>query len=167
MQTAKITIRLAAHFAKTFFSEPDSDLPFIAKIVFSDRTTYYLCRHMNLQNIRIGVSSNLHAVIEGTRDSPTFNITCAGFEQNMFSPFIFGEHIVTGVEYLDMLKEFVMTVLEEEGPNNMLYQQYFMLPNFHSAIWELTPLFLLQGVHKGCCLWCILICHFLGVAGKI
>jgi len=55
---------------------------------------------MNLQNIRIGVSSNLHAVIEGTRDSPTFNITCAGFEQNMFSPFIFGEHIVTGVEYL-------------------------------------------------------------------
>jgi hypothetical protein len=122
---------------------------------------------MNLQNIRISVSSNLHAVIEGTRDSPTFNITCAGFKQNMFGPFIFGEHIVIGVVYLDMLKEFFMAVLEEEEPNNVLYLQYFMLPNFHSAVWDLTPLFLLQGVHKGCCLCFSLVCHFLGVAGKI
>ena len=92
---------------------------------------------------------------------------CAGFKQNVFRPFIFGEHIVTGVVYLDMLKEFLMAVLEEEGPNNMLYEQYFVLPNFHSVIWDLTPLFLLQGVNKECCLCFILVCHFLGVAGKI
>lgn len=130
--------------------------------MFSDKATFHLCRHMNLQNIRIGVSSNLHAVIEGTSDSSTFNITCAGCKQNMFSPFIFGEHIVTGVVHLDMLKEFFMAVLEEEGPNNILYQQYFMLPNFHSAIWDLTPLFLLQGVQKGCRLYFTLVCHFDG-----
>jgi len=153
-------------FCNNIFSEPDSDLFFTAEIVFSDKATFHLCRHVNLQNIRIGVSSNLHAVIEGTRDSPTFNITCAGFKQNMFSPFSFGEHSVTGIVYLDMLKKFLMAVLEEERPN-ILYQQYFMLPNFHSAIWDLTPLFLLQGVHKGCCLRFILVCHFLGVAGKI
>jgi len=61
-----------------------------------------------------------------------------------------------------MLKEFLMTVLEEEGPNNILYQQYFMLPNFHSAIWDLTPLFLLQGVHNGSWLCFTLVCHFAG-----
>jgi hypothetical protein len=85
----------------------------------------------------------------------------------MFSPFSFDEHIVTSVVYLDMLKQFLMAVLEEKGLNNVLYQQYFMLPNFHSAIWDITPLFLLQRVHKGCCLCFILVCHFLGVAGKI
>jgi hypothetical protein len=84
----------------------------------------------------------------------------------MFSPFIFGEHIVTGVVYLDVLKEFLMADLEEEGPNNMLYQQYFMLPNVHSAFWDLTPLYLLLGLHKGCCLCFILVCHFAGSCWK-
>jgi hypothetical protein len=107
---------------------------------------------MNLQNFRIGVSSNLHVVIEGT-----FIIMWAGFQQNMFSPFNFGEHIVAGVLYLDTWREFLMAVLEEEGPNNIRYQQYFIPSNFHNAVWDLTQLFLLHGVHKECCL-CLPFC---------
>jgi len=66
----------------------------------------------------------------------------------MFSPFIFGEHIVTGVVYLDMLKEFLMTVLEEEGPNNILYQQYFMLPNFTVLFGTVHHCFFFRGCIK-------------------
>jgi hypothetical protein len=42
--------------------------------------------------------------------------------------FLLAERTVTGIVYQDLLEEFHMPILEEEGPDDMLFQQSSTFP---------------------------------------
>jgi hypothetical protein len=44
---------------------------------------------------------------------------------------------MTGIVYLDMLVEFYMSILKEEGPDDMLFQQDGMPPHVHEEVTDL------------------------------
>jgi hypothetical protein len=47
---------------------------------------------------------------------------------------VFAKFAVTGIVYLDMLEEFLTPILEEEGPNDMLFQKDRAPPKFHKEV---------------------------------
>jgi hypothetical protein len=57
-------------------------------------------------------------------------------KQNMLGLIFFAESTVTGTVYLDM-EEFLVPILEEEGPDNMLFQQDGALPHSHKEVTDL------------------------------
>jgi hypothetical protein len=102
-----------------FLSRLEDDELFTAKIVFSDEATFHLSGNVNRHNLRIWGSNNQYEVIEHKRGSPKLKVFCALSEENVFGPIFFVESTVTGIVYLDMLEEFLMSILEEEGLDDM------------------------------------------------
>jgi hypothetical protein len=104
------------------------------KVVFSDEATFHLPGNFNQHNLRIWGSNNSNEVIAHTRDSPKLNMCLTLSKQNVFEPFFFVECTATAIVYLDMLYEFHMSILEEEGANDMLFQQDRAPPLFHREV---------------------------------
>jgi hypothetical protein len=52
--------------------------------------------------------------------------------------FFFAARTVSGIVHLDILEEFLMPILKEQGPNDMLFQQDGAPPHFHK---EMTDFF--------------------------
>jgi len=81
----------------------------------SSRKHFLSFRGFNRHNVRIWGNSNLHVVMGDTRHSTKFNVfvlypnKCVRV-QALFFPAI--------TMHLDMLEEFLMSVLKEEGPNH-------------------------------------------------
>jgi hypothetical protein len=44
-------------------------------------------------------------------------------KNEVFWPFFFAESTVTGIVYMDMLEQNLMPILQEEGLNDILFQQ--------------------------------------------
>jgi hypothetical protein len=64
------------------------------------------------------MSSIPHAVVEGKIQRRKVNVFCAvSVHTELFGPFCLAELTVTLLMYLDVLEEFIVTILEEEGPN--------------------------------------------------
>jgi hypothetical protein len=64
------------------------------------------------------MSSNPHAVIECKIQRGKVNVFCAvSIHTELFGLFCLAELTVTLVMYLNVLEEFILTILEEEGPN--------------------------------------------------
>jgi hypothetical protein len=118
-------------FCYDFLSRHEDDKLLAAKIVFSDEATFHLLGNINAHNLGIWGSNNPHEVIEHTRDSPKLNVFCALAKQNVFGPFFFAKHTVTGIMYLDMLEEIFMPILEEKSSDDILFQQDRVPPHFH------------------------------------
>jgi hypothetical protein len=74
---------------------------------------------------------------------------CALSKQNVFGPFFFAGHTVTGIVYLDMFEEFLMPILEE-GPDDTLFQQDRAPPHFHKKLMNfLNSKFLEKCIGRG------------------
>lgn len=56
------------------------------------------------------------------------------FKNKGFRPFFFAELIVTGIAYLDLLKQYLMLLLQEGDPKDMLFEQNGMPPHFHYEV---------------------------------
>jgi hypothetical protein len=54
------------------------------------------------------------------------------FKQNGFGPFFFAER--SGIEYLDVLEEFLTPIFEEESPDDMPFQQDGSPPHFYKEV---------------------------------
>lgn len=105
----------------TFYCDVLSNLEdgehFTADISCSDEATY-LSEHVIQHKVRIWMSSSPCAVAEGKIQRRKGNVFCAvSIHTELFRPFWLAELTVTLVMYLDVLEEFIMTILEEEGPN--------------------------------------------------
>ena len=62
----------------------DDDL--LAKIIFSDETTFPLSGKVNRYNVRIWWSENPHATLEVEHDSPKLNVFCIISKQTVYGP---------------------------------------------------------------------------------
>jgi len=107
-------------FRYTFYCDILSNLEderFTADISCSDEATY-LSEHVTQHNVRIRMSSSPHAVVEGKIQRHKANVFCAVcMHTELFGHFCLAVLTVTLVMYLDALEEFIMTILEEESPN--------------------------------------------------
>ncbi|KAJ4452061.1 hypothetical protein ANN_03577 [Periplaneta americana] len=92
------------------------------KVIFSDEITFHINEKVNKHNVRIWESENPHFILEVERDSPKLNVFCAVSKLKVYGPFFFQENTVTGMNYLDMLTEWLFPQLEEED-NEFLFQQ--------------------------------------------
>jgi hypothetical protein len=57
------------------------------------------------------------------RDSQKLSVFCALSTQKVFRPFFSAELDVSGTVYIGM-EEFLMPILEEESPDNMVFHLY-------------------------------------------
>ena len=108
-------ITLADQFLlKKFFSALMMTLTTLT--VFSDEATFHVSGKVNKHNIQIWGSENPCEVVEKERDSPKINAWCGLMHNQIIGPFIFAESIITANIYLDMLKYYVVSQLEEFQP---------------------------------------------------
>jgi hypothetical protein len=102
-------------------------------------------------------------------------------EQMCLGLLFFAKHTVTGI----VLEEFLMPILEEEGPHDMLFQQDGAPPHFHKDVTNflnrkfpnglagadlsldhlicltlLTLIFSFGEVHQGCCVHATIGCSY-------
>ncbi|KAG8239336.1 hypothetical protein J437_LFUL019084 [Ladona fulva] len=54
-------------------------------------------------------------------DSQKFNVFCAISWRKVYGPFFFGEAIVTGVSYLDVLQQWLFPQLQDDEPENFIW----------------------------------------------
>jgi len=92
--------------------ENDDDL--LAKIIFSDKTTFHLSGKVNRYNVRIWGRENPHATLEVERDCPKLNVFCAVSKQTVYGLFIFEGQNVTGRSYLETLTNWLIPQLAAE-----------------------------------------------------
>ena len=103
-------------FAMTMLDRVDQDNDFLARIMFSDETTFHVSGKVNKQNVHIWGSQNPHSTAEHIRDSPKVNVWCGLLHDRLIGPFFFRESTVTSNTY------FVYLQLEELHPR-IIFQQ--------------------------------------------
>lgn len=77
---------------------------FVKKLVFSDKTIFYLSGKINCQNVRIWDFENSRVIQEHKRDSPKVNVFCAISNTKVYGDFFFVGNTVIGAFYLDLLE---------------------------------------------------------------
>ncbi|XP_023211332.1 uncharacterized protein LOC111614181 [Centruroides sculpturatus] len=96
---------------------------FLDRVVFSDESTFHLSGNVNTHNVPTWGSANPQEMVQLKRDYPKLNVFCAISQQKVYGPFFFGEATVTGVSYLDALQLWLFPQLEEDEPENFIWQQ--------------------------------------------
>jgi hypothetical protein len=88
---------------------------------------------VNRHNSRICGKEDPHESFEHKRDSPKVNVFAAMSREKLYGPFFFIESTVTGIIYLDMLREWLMPQLQDDIPD-LIYQQDGAPPHFHNEM---------------------------------
>ena len=89
---------------------------------FFDEATLHTSGKVNKNTIQIWGSENPCEVVENERDSTKINVWCGLMHNQIIGPFIFAESTITANIYLDMLKHYVVSQLEEFQPWVMFQQ---------------------------------------------
>jgi hypothetical protein len=87
------------------------------KLVFSDEETFHLFGRVNRHDVRIWSVKIPHESFEHETDSPNVNGFAVVSREELYGPFFFIGSTVTGIIYLDMLREWLMPQLEEDIPD--------------------------------------------------
>jgi hypothetical protein len=104
------------------------DEKFLDSVIFSDESTFH---------VRIWDSENPRVVLEHVRDRPKINVFCALSNEAMYGPFFFMETTITGIVYVDVLRELVIPQLEEDDQEGHIhFQQNGPLPHYPGEVRE-------------------------------
>ena len=103
---------------------------FFEGMIFSDECTFHLCGKVNRHNVCIWGTENPKSVVEVARDSSKVNVFCAVSTFKVYAQFFFSEQTVTGIEFLDMLIEWLLPQLNEDSADFIL-QMNGAPPHFH------------------------------------
>ena len=96
------------------------DNDFVERLIFCDEATFHISGKVNVHNVRIWGTEQLHAQIEHRHDSPKINVFCAVSRKKVHSPFFFPDATVTGDSFLDMLENWLLPQL------NTNYDDYIL-----------------------------------------
>jgi hypothetical protein len=83
--------------------------------------------------VRIWGSENPRESFEHERDSPKVHVFAAMSREKLHGPLLFIESTVTRVIYPDMLREWLMSQLQE-NITHLIYQQDGAPPHFHNEV---------------------------------
>ena len=108
----------AMHVLRSLDNNPE----YLNRDMFSDKTIFHTCGHVDKHNCRIWGVENPHVVHEVEKDCSKVNVRCGLMRNRVVGPFIFVGKSVTGHVYLDMLQLFVAPQVEVCQPN-FIFQQ--------------------------------------------
>lgn len=104
------------------------DEHFYRKIVFSDEAHFHLAGYVNKQNCRIWGSENPHVIVEQPMHPQRVTVWCGFWSGGIIGPFFFENDegatvTVNGDRYRAMLNEFLFPKIEENGMDDVWFQQ--------------------------------------------
>jgi hypothetical protein len=99
----------------------DNDETIAQLLLFSYVATFHTSGKVNRNNLRVWGTRN-HATLGHQRDSPKVNVYCAMSRSQVHGPFFFAENTVKGINYPDMLQNWLMPQLTEHD-NTFIFQQ--------------------------------------------
>lgn len=118
-------------FCEIMMERGNADAEFFSRIIFSDEATFYLNGTVNRQNCRYWASQNPHWKMEAHTQYPEkVNVWAAIVGDRILGPY-FIDGSLTGVKYLELLRDHLVPALGElypnpddpDVPNNALWYQ--------------------------------------------
>ncbi|PNF31329.1 hypothetical protein B7P43_G10895 [Cryptotermes secundus] len=103
---------------------------FLPRVIFSDEATFHLSGKVNRHNVRMWGSQNPRITLEHVRKSPKVNVFCAISLTKVYGHFSFDENTVTGVTYLRMLQNWLVSQMNEDS-GDYIFQQDGAPPHWH------------------------------------
>lgn len=118
-------------FCDNMMERCNADADFVNRIVFSDEATFYLNGTVNKQNCRYWAPQNPHWMMEARTQYPEKLNVWAGIVGNRILGPYFIEGTLTGVKYLELLRDHLVPALsvlypnhdDPDVPNNSLFYQ--------------------------------------------
>lgn len=120
-------------FCDFILAQMETDESFVSKIVFSDEATFHTNGKVNRHNVCIWGTENPRETTQYERDSPKVNVFCAISANKVFGPFFFEGATVTGLQYLEMLENWLFPQLEQEA-QQFIFQQDGAPPHWHLSV---------------------------------
>lgn len=101
---------------------------FSEKIMMSDEAHFYLSGHVNKQNYRFWASENPRVFHETPLHPQKVTVWCCIHAKNVVGPYFFENEngqttTVTGENYRQMIRDFLMPQIVNQGLHNMWFQQ--------------------------------------------
>jgi hypothetical protein len=113
------------------------DERFLDSVIFSDESTFHVSGKVNTHNCRIWGSENPRFFLKDVPDSPKVNMFCSLSKERLYGPFLLMETTITGIVYLDMLREFLIPQLDEDDQEERInFQQDGSPPHYLAAVRE-------------------------------
>jgi len=91
------------------------DDQWLKRWMFTDEATFHVSGRANTPNCLIWETENPHVSYELERASPKQNVWCGVTSEKVYGPFFFEEETVRAVNYLDMIKQYVVPQLQQDG----------------------------------------------------
>ena len=96
-----------------------------------------MCGRVNTHNCLIWGTENPHVSYELERASPKENVWCGVISEKVYGPFFFEEVTVRAVNYLDMIEQYVVPQLKQDGTlDTIIYQQDGAPPHWANIVRE-------------------------------
>jgi hypothetical protein len=112
----------------------DNDPNFMCNITFTDEATFHINGCINRHNCWIWGSEKPHVTYEFVRDLPKLNVWCGLMHNRIFGLFIFAEHIINGMMFLDMLELFLFPQVDDLPNAGDIYLQLDRAPPHYSDL---------------------------------
>ncbi|CAF1445158.1 unnamed protein product [Adineta ricciae] len=100
-------------------------------IFFSDESTFYISGLVNKHNCRVWAENNPYITMESAMKSAKVNVWCAMSNKEIIGLYFFGDKTVNQHNYLDMLKNYVYSIIQRKRlTNKIIFQQHGAPPHF-------------------------------------
>ena len=83
--------------------------------MFTDEAAFHVSGRVNTHSCIVWGTENPHVSYELERASPKVNVWCGVTHEKVYGPLFFTEETVRAVNYLDMIEQFVIPQLLEDG----------------------------------------------------
>lgn len=146
---ADLQRRVAA--CQIFAQMVEMDPEVLHRMFFSDEAGFHVDGRVNTSSCRIWAFENPHAGREFQRDSPKVNVWCGVTARHVVGPFFFMEPTVTHNNYLDMLVNYVIPILEDlDIVQNGYFMQDGAPPHWAFVVRDyLTEVFHMRWIGRG------------------
>ena len=83
--------------------------------MFTDEVIFHVSGRVNTHTCLIWGTENSHVSYELERASPKENVWCRVTSEKVYRSFFFAEETVHAVNYFDMIKQYVVPQLQQDG----------------------------------------------------
>jgi hypothetical protein len=115
-------------------AEMNNNKTIAQRIVFGEEANFHTRGRVNCHYLYVLGTEN-DMTLEHQMDSQKLNIYCATLQSQICAQFLFAENTVSGINYLDVLQNWLMPQLREHG-NTFIFQEDGVPSHFHQCVHE-------------------------------
>lgn len=123
---------------------------FMYHVVFNDKVTFNICRHVNKHKCRIQTKEQPYLLQECLRDTSKVNVWVGFTRSKAYGAFLFAEETITGNVLLDIFVQSLETQLRSDRiVDTVMLQQHGVPPHYTVFVrYQLKHAFLTDGLVK-------------------